>query len=233
MLYKIKKNQCINQYTIIKKLGEGRFGKCFLVVNEFGEKRVIKKIKKSFFGKIKGDKIESVILSRLKHTKIPNFFEIIENPKFYGYVIEFIEGDNLEKLIFKEKRKFSKKEFFIIGKQLIEIIEYLHINNIVHRDIRLPNLILNKDMLFLIDFGLARVIDNIKYVAQIDFTYLGDVFLYILYTDYDNSSTNKAWYNELDLSHSQNFFLKKLMGIEVPYNNIKEVYNDFIEAFDI
>lgn len=116
---------------------------------------------------------------------------------------------------------------------MIEIIEYLHINNIVHRDIRLPNLILNKDMLFLIDFGLARVIDNIKYVAQIDFTYLGDVFLYILYTDYDNSSTNKAWYNELDLSHSQNFFLKKLMGIEVPYNNIKEVYNDFIEAFDI
>ena len=58
---RLKKINCINQYTIIKKL-RGSFWKMFLVVNEFGEKRVIKKIKK-VFGKIKGDKIESVILS--------------------------------------------------------------------------------------------------------------------------------------------------------------------------
>ena len=41
-----------------------------------------------------------------------NFFEIIENPKFYGYVLEFIEGDNLEKLILK-KKNFLKKEFLL------------------------------------------------------------------------------------------------------------------------
>ncbi len=46
----------------------------------------------------------------------------------------------------------------------------LHDNNVVHQDIRLPNVIVKRNMeLALIDFGLARFIDGREYVPQIDY----------------------------------------------------------------
>ena len=95
---------------------------------------------------------------------------------------EYIEGKVFEDLLVKDRYKFSKGEIYRIGSQLLELIEILHNKNIVHRDIRLPNVILKENNeLALIDFGLARIADNKKYVSLIsseDFACSIEAFTY-------------------------------------------------------
>lgn len=107
------------------------------------------------------------------------------------------------------------------------MIEVLHKNNIVHRDIRLPNVILKKNKeIALIDFGLARIIDNKRYVKEMDYWFLGDFLIHLYYSSYEETdSEERPWYEELDLNLEEKIFLRKLMGIDRSYKNIKEIKN--------
>ena len=92
-------------------------------------------------------------------------------------------------------------------------------------DIRLPNVIIkaNKE-LALIDFGLARYIDDKNYKPQRDYWYLGDFLIHLYYTAYENTNDeDKSWYEELDLTTEEEIFIKRLMGINKEYNSIQEI----------
>lgn len=65
---------------------------------------------------------------------------------------------------------------------MIKVIKYIHGNGVVHRDIRLPIVLINKDEVYIIDFELARWANNNKYSYDLDFSYLGDFLLYLLYS---------------------------------------------------
>ena len=81
----------------------------------------------------------------------------------------------------------------------------------------------NKE-LALIDFGLARVIDNERYVKEMDYWFIGDFLIHLYYSSYnDTDSVEKPWYKELDLNIEEKKFLKKLMGIQGKYSNIEEI----------
>jgi serine/threonine protein kinase len=88
----------------------------------------------------------------------------------------------LENILFKEKRIFDRAEIYDICGKLIDIICYLHGQGIVHRDIRIPNIIINDNGLYLVDFGHANYIDNKRYKPDVDFSYLGDTLLYLYYS---------------------------------------------------
>ena len=101
----------------------------------------------------------------------------------------------------------------------------MHKENIVHRYVRLPNVIIKDNHeLALIDFVLARYIDNEKYMKQEDYWYIGDFLIHLYYSSYiPSSKEEKPWYEELDLNKEESIFLKKLMGIEEEYDNIEQV----------
>ena len=67
-----------------------------------------------------------------------------------------IEGDDLEDLIFFSKKTFNEKESLQILDQLLELVDYLHKKDIYHQDLRIPNMLLKNNELFLIDFGLSQ-----------------------------------------------------------------------------
>ena len=130
-----------------------------------------------------------------------------------------------EDLIVEDKHIFSKDEIYNVGSQLLELVEILQNNNIVHRDIRLPNVILKKNKeIALIDFGLARFIDNDRYLKEIDYWWIGDFLIFLYYSSYtETNSEERPWFEELELNIDEKIFLKRLMGIEERYKDIKDI----------
>lgn len=216
----------------VKIIGEGRYGICYLTTDD-KNLYVLKQLKKKMYQKnpLKAQ-YEEEILKALKHEAIPRFIRKIENRHLIGYVLEYKQGITFEAIIFKQKHVFTRNEIYYIGKQMIEILNYLHGKGVVHRDIRVSNTLYSDNRIYLVDFGLARWIDNKKYKADIDFSYFGDFLLHLYYTSFtDKPKKSKPWYEELVLNSKEFVFLKKLMGIEERYKNINEVKIDFEEIF--
>lgn len=220
-------------YFIKKVVGEGRYGICFLAYSGCGTQVIIKRFKPA---SIKGNEeriaMEAVVLSQISHRAIPKLLGVIHEKDFYGFVLEKKPGDTVESLLFRQKHRFTHSEIFKIITQLIDILSYLHGKGITHGDIRPPNVLLDHGFVYLIDFGLSRRGDFIRCPYGIDFSYLGDFFLYLLYSSHKSRKGKRlAWYNELDLSLEQKMFLKKLLRLEEPYSCIEEVKKDFIQSF--
>lgn len=223
-------------YIIERPIGEGRYGLCFIAKSDMEEKVIIKKFKPGILKKYGERNVyEAVILSNLSDKRIPELLGVINEKGFYGFVLEFKNGDTVKDLIFKYNQKFTRGEFFNIGIKLIKIIKYIHENGVVHRDIRIPNVLIDKEEVYLIDFGLARWADNNKYPYNLDFSYLGDFLLYLLYSSYEGKENHKKlpWYEELTLTIKQKLFLKKLLGLEPVYENAYDIQIDFIDAFSV
>lgn len=220
-------NEKIGDYIIQEVIGEGRYGICYLV-SHVGKNYIFKQLKKSSLKKI-GQKanLEEEILESIKHNSIPRLIKTITTSNCYGYILELKKGKTFEEIVFDEKYIFQRPEIYSIASQIVSILKYLHRLEIVHRDIRLPNLLYDKGKISLIDFGLARRIDRKKYSVDLDFFYLGDFLLHLYYTDFDNQSgKNRSWYDELPLADKERSFLKRLLGIEKKYHSIEQVETD-------
>ena len=102
---------------------------------------------------------EVINLIKYKSFYIPKFLGFFEKEKYFGLVMEFIEGLNLSKIIYLEKQ--GKISLSLIQKlnyliQLSSVIDYLNSNNLVHRDLKTDNILVDKlGQLKLIDFGIS------------------------------------------------------------------------------
>lgn len=219
----------IGDYTVKKVTGEGRYGICYLVSDE-RQLYILKQLKRSMLKKSKLKVIfEQEILSSLNHRSVPRFVRKIEDRDLCGYLLEYKDGKSFEDLIYSEGRVFPVHEIHNIGMQLISILKYLHQQGVVHRDIRVPNVLYSDQQISLLDFGLARWIDNSRYLPDVDFAYLGDFLLHLHYTSYETRvKKKKPWHEELNLSEDERIFLKRLLGIERKYNDINEVEHDYL-----
>lgn len=219
-------------YEVIRVIGEGRFGVCYLV-SSAGKQYILKELKPKEIKK-SGSKIafEEKILSAVDHPAIPKIVDTIKNDSIYAYILEYKSGRTVESLLFGENHIFSINEIYKIGAELIGIIKYLHEKNIVHRDIRVPNVIINEKEVYLVDFGLARFINNKRYTPAVDFSYLGHFLLHLYYSSFNKTDRKSGpWYEELKLEDKERIFLKNLLGIDEEYKSITDVENDFFEIY--
>ena len=104
------------------------------------------------------------ILKILDNPRIMKIYDILDNSQYFFIFMELIEGGNLKDLIIKRYLDkniylFRDSECSQIMKGIFEALNYLHKNNIIHRDIIPENILFkNKDDLnsvILCDFGLA------------------------------------------------------------------------------
>ncbi|AJA47321.1 hypothetical protein CPAST_c12210 [Clostridium pasteurianum DSM 525 = ATCC 6013] len=219
----------LDGYKIISLIGEGRFGKCYLV--EINNKLYILKEIKPKSLKKSGEKVmfEEQILSSIDNPAVPKLIHTIKRDNIYAYILEYKNGKTIEDMIFGYGHKFASSEIYNIGIKLIDIIKYLQKRNIVHRDIRIPNVIIDEENVYLIDFGLARFIDNKKYSIYDDFLYLGHLLIHLYYSSFTkNNRKSRPWYEELQLSFDELKFLKRLLGIEKEYQDIYELEREFL-----
>lgn len=222
--YKI--NDKVKDYSIIKILGEGRYGIVYLAINDKGEKVVIKQLKKKMI-KTTRKKLfyEEKILRKLNNPIFPKFIDKFKDKYRQGYILEYIDGVVFEDLIVREGYRFCREDIYDICEKLLDIIEILQKEKVVHRDIRLPNVIVRKNNeLALIDFGLARFIDNRDYIEEIDYWYIGDFLLHLYYSSYEGTDEEeKPWFEELDINDEEKLLLKRLMGLNEEFKSIDEI----------
>lgn len=219
------KNDKVSGYSIIKFIGQGRYGIVYLAENESGQKVVIKQLKKEMLKRSRRKLIyEEKLLKKLNSNKFPNFISRFKDNGREGYILEYIEGKVFEDILVNGNNRFNLDEIIEICNKLLDIVDILYEHNIVHRDIRPPNIIVrDNNELALIDFGLARFVDDIN-EKQLDYWYIGDFLIHLYYSNYTPSNNDeKPWFEELDLSYDEEIFIKRLMSIEQSFENTNEI----------
>jgi calcium-dependent protein kinase len=161
------------KYKILSKLGSGSFGNVYLAQNRYTKEKVAMKIIKKANKDLLSDgeiKDEIDILKTLEHPDIVRIIESFNTKDSYVLVTEYCEGGELYDQV---KNQLSETQIAVIFKQLLSGLAYLHSNNIVHRDLKLENILIqeieksktNGEELFnikIIDFGTARIFSNKK-----------------------------------------------------------------------
>ncbi|XP_059151252.1 uncharacterized protein LOC131937670 [Physella acuta] len=105
-------------------------------------------------------KREASVLIKLKHTRIVQFHGFLKNIKENILFLEFIEMGTLTAFIERHKRlkEDLTRQF---AKQILEGVQYLHDNNILHLDIKGNNILMvDESNIKLTDFGLSTIVDN-------------------------------------------------------------------------
>ncbi|CAD7940756.1 unnamed protein product [Amoebophrya sp. A120] len=65
-------------------------------------------------------------------------------------------GPSLEEVFTYYRRRLSLKTVLLLAEQMIDRMEYMHKKNYIHRDIKPDNFVYHNDLIYLIDFGLAK-----------------------------------------------------------------------------
>ncbi|KAG6027369.1 hypothetical protein E4U41_000944 [Claviceps citrina] len=145
-------------------IGEGEFGKVKLGWKQDSSVQVaIKLIKRdtvggnpSRLGKIRR---EVTILQGVHHPNIVRLIDMIETDRYIGIILEYASGGELFDYILNHRylKDSSARRLF---SQLVSGVGYLHKKGIVHRDLKLENLLLDRNRNIIItDFGFANTFD--------------------------------------------------------------------------
>ncbi|KAG8533844.1 uncharacterized protein KY384_001585 [Bacidia gigantensis] len=152
------------EFMLGQTLGEGEFGKVKLGWKTDGSVEVaIKLIRRESLGnnpsRLPKIHREIKILETLKHPNIVKLHEMVETREYIGMVLEYASGGELFDYILNQrylKDNVARKLFA----QLVSGVGYLHKKGIVHRDLKLENLLLDRNRNIIItDFGFANTFD--------------------------------------------------------------------------
>lgn len=112
---------------------------------------------------------EGRMLMQLTNSHLPKIYDIIENPESFMLVMDYIQGESLDKVIAREGAQ-PMARVLDWGMQICEVFDYLHNQPkpIIYRDMKPANVILQPNgQLMMIDFGTARTQkDNVVMAAD-------------------------------------------------------------------
>ncbi|CAD8127828.1 unnamed protein product [Paramecium sonneborni] len=153
----------IKKYQRGKFLGKGGFAKCYEATNLESKKVLAAKIivKSSLTKNRARQKLisEIKIHKSLQNTNIVQFEHVFEDHENVYILLELCSNQTLNELIKRRKRLTEIEVQCYVG-QIINALKYLHAQKVIHRDLKLGNLFLNKSMeLKLGDFGLATKLE--------------------------------------------------------------------------
>ena len=145
----------IDQYSLNRFLGKGTFGEVYLTqkdgsMNYYATKRMEKKMVddpryKKYF------KNEISILQRLFHENIIRLEDLKVTLNHYYIIMEYCNGGELSKVLEKYQLKYGKpfNEEIVqyLMRQIISAFQCIHNQQIMHRDIKLENILINENII--------------------------------------------------------------------------------------
>ena len=161
------------KYKVISRLGDGSYGTVYLAMNLFTRTNVaMKKINKVKENEIDEMEIKNEIdiLKKLDHPNIVKILEFYSTEKAYYIITDYCSCGELYNQI---KHQYTENQLAVLFYQLFSGLCYLHANNIVHRDLKLENILIseierdketNKNLFWIkiIDFGTAKIFEKNK-----------------------------------------------------------------------
>jgi serine/threonine-protein kinase len=154
------------KYKIIKKLGQGGMGSVYLAIDQTLNREVaIKKMNEDL--KMNDREKQRFIeeartVAMLHHPNIIEIYTIFEEKGDLYLVFEYIDGITLDKKLDKEVRMIFDDVKYIVN-EISKALSYAHLKGIVHRDLKLSNVMISKEgFVKVMDFGLAKVVREAK-----------------------------------------------------------------------
>ena len=172
-LIKEEKGDPSKKYKILKRLGDGSYGTVYSVVNnQTGIYAAMKKIEKLKENEIDDLEIKNEIniLKKLDHPNIVKIYEFYDTLSDFYIVTEYCKKGELYGYI---KNYYSENQLAVLFYQVFSGLSYLHEKHILHRDLKLENIMISeieedintKEKYFwikIIDFGTAKIFKKNK-----------------------------------------------------------------------
>ncbi len=152
------------KYEILKEIGRGGMSIVYLAMDKRLNKQwAVKEIKKKGNGQNEEIVVNSLLaeanmMKRLDHPSLPRIVDIIDNGVTIYIIMDYIEGESLDKII-NEFGAQPEDKVIEWAKQLCDALGYLHSQKppIIYRDMKPANVMLKPEgNIKIIDFGIAR-----------------------------------------------------------------------------
>ena len=175
--------QHVDDFLLIKSIGKGNFGEVFLTQRKgYPQYYATKKMERRVceVPPLLDRLVNEIrILSAVKHPNIVKLISLKKTQNHWYLITEFVSGGSLSEALKKYmamyQRPFPEDVVQHLMRQIVSAVQYLHFNKIIHRDLKLDNILINfasdydKKILNLknchvklIDFGFAKVLNSNK-----------------------------------------------------------------------
>ncbi|CAI5450774.1 unnamed protein product [Caenorhabditis angaria] len=149
----------VGKYKLMKTIGKGNFAKVKLAKHVItGQEVAIKIIDKTALNPSSLQKLfrEVKIMKQLDHPNIVKLYQVMETEQTLYLVLEYASGGEVFDYLVAHGR-MKEKEARAKFRQIVSAVQYLHSKNIIHRDLKAENLLLDQDMnIKIADFGFSN-----------------------------------------------------------------------------
>ena len=153
----------LQYYELGQLIGKGAFGKVITAVHKLtGLTVAIKTIEKSLMAEeSRRKKIfqEVLILSKIRDKRIIRLLEVFESKNHLLIVTEYATGGDLLHYT-KSRGRLTEDEAKQLLRELVEGLQAVHRAGVLHRDIKLENILLSQSHVKICDFGVSRMMQK-------------------------------------------------------------------------
>lgn len=161
----------MGKFLLQAELGAGSFGYVFLARDTELDRQVALKVQRCI-NYANQDEVQRFLrearnAARLKHPSIVSVYETGQTEEGICYLVsEYVEGKTLQEKLETDGVSVRQSAEYLL--RLAEALEYAHENNVIHRDVKPSNIIIdNENRIHLTDFGLAKSVTSEETVTQI------------------------------------------------------------------
>ena len=147
-----------HRFNLDHVLGEGSYGTVYKVSYNDGE-AAFKRFGFTILNQTNLAQFteEACLMRQLRHQAIVRFYDMVAVSPYYGIVMELMPDGSLYDVISKSNGKLSEAQQISFATDIAAGLQYLHSKDIIHRDLKSLNVLVNNGRAKLTDFGLAKV----------------------------------------------------------------------------
>jgi serine/threonine-protein kinase len=152
-------------YRIVQVIKEGGMGTVYRGIDQFGAPCALKELRDQFTDPqeresgIRRFLDEGRLLHSLQdHPAIPKVYRsFVDNGRYY-LAMEFIQGEDMEDVL-QRRGRFSEEQVLLWADQLCDVLQYLHDNGLIYRDMKPSNVMIARNgRVKVVDFGIAQIL---------------------------------------------------------------------------